>query len=77
MTVSDIYLVCVGSPANDVTEGLPFPAFFSRVNPTLQVPLQSLALSTVFVIIFGFVYLGSSSALNAILGSSVILLNCR
>ncbi|KAF7967822.1 hypothetical protein HWV62_32936 [Athelia sp. TMB] len=57
-------------------KGLPFPKYFSRVNPTLQVPMQSLALSTVFVIIFGLVYLGSSSALNAILGSSVILLNC-
>jgi amino acid transporter len=33
-------------------------------------------LSTAFVVIFGCIYLGSSSALNAILSSSVVLLNC-
>lgn len=58
------------------SEGLPFSTFFSRVNPKLQVPVQALGLSTAFVVIFGCVYLGSSSALNAILSSSVIFLNC-
>ncbi|SCZ87486.1 BZ3500_MvSof-1268-A1-R1_Chr2-2g04952 [Microbotryum saponariae] len=54
--------------------GLPFSKFFGRANKE-GIPVNTLILNTVLVIIFGLVYLGSSSALNAILSSSVVFLN--
>ncbi|KDE07444.1 hypothetical protein MVLG_02310 [Microbotryum lychnidis-dioicae p1A1 Lamole] len=54
--------------------GLPFSKFFGRANKK-GIPVNTLILNTVLVIIFGLVYLGSSSALNAILSSSVVFLN--
>ena len=54
--------------------GLPFSRFFARVTPSLSVPLNSLILTTVLVIIFGLIFLGSSVAFNAILSASVVAL---
>ncbi|BFZ60328.1 hypothetical protein YB2330_001364 [Saitoella coloradoensis] len=54
--------------------GLPFSRFFSRVQKKHDVPMNALILSTIIVIIFGCIYLGSSSALNAILSASVVAL---
>lgn len=47
-------------------KGLPFSTFFSKVHPTLDLPLNALILTTVLVVIFGCIFLGSSSAFNAI-----------
>ncbi|KAM0755145.1 amino acid transporter [Meredithblackwellia eburnea MCA 4105] len=55
--------------------GLPFSPFFAKVSPTTGVPVNAVILTTVLVIIFGLIYIGSSSALNAILSSSVVFLN--
>ncbi|KAE8209862.1 hypothetical protein CF327_g6200 [Tilletia walkeri] len=54
--------------------GLPFSRFLSReASPKLGgVPWAALTLTTSLVIIFGCIYLGNSSALNAILSSSVV-----
>jgi len=49
--------------------GLPFSRFFSKVHPKLDVPLESLILTNVLVLIFGCVFLGSSSAFNAIVSA--------
>ena len=49
--------------------GLPFSKFFSRVHPKLDVPMESLILTNVLVLIFGLVFLGSSSAFNAIVSA--------
>jgi len=46
--------------------GLPASRFFGTVNKRLDVPLNSLALTLAAVIIFGCIFLGSSSAFNAI-----------
>ena len=54
--------------------GLPFSRFFARVHPTLDVPLESLALTNLVVLIFGCIFLGSSSAFNAITSASVVAL---
>jgi amino acid transporter len=54
--------------------GLPFSKIFARMSPN-GVPVPAVLLSTVCVIIFGLIYLGSSAALNAILSSSVVFLN--
>ncbi|KAJ5152998.1 uncharacterized protein N7482_009476 [Penicillium canariense] len=55
--------------------GLPFSRFFARINPKLQVPLNSLVLNLILVIIFGCIFLGSSSAFNAIVSTSVVMLD--
>jgi len=44
------------------------------VHPTLKVPVPSIIFVTAWVVVFGLINLGSSTALNAILGSSVVLL---
>jgi len=55
--------------------GLPFSRFFARVHPKLDVPLESLGLTVLVVVIFGCIFLGSSSALSAIVSASVVALN--
>lgn len=54
--------------------GIPFSKYFARVHKKLDVPLESLCLSTLVVIIFGCIFLGSSSAFNAITAASVVAL---
>jgi choline transport protein len=54
--------------------GLPFSRFFSIMHKN-GVPIPAVLLNTVCVVIFGCIYLGSSTALNAILSSSVVFLN--
>ncbi|SJX63284.1 related to Choline permease [Sporisorium reilianum f. sp. reilianum] len=54
--------------------GLPFSRVLSRISAHSQIPIPALIFTTAWVVIFGCVYLGSSSALNAILSSSVVLL---
>ncbi|CAI7565037.1 unnamed protein product [Penicillium palitans] len=54
--------------------GLPASPFFSRVHPKLNVPLNSLYLNLALITIFGCIFLGSSSAFNAIVSASVVLL---
>ncbi|KAJ6032334.1 hypothetical protein N7540_003066 [Penicillium herquei] len=55
--------------------GLPFSPFFSKIHPKLKVPLNTLYLNLALVIIFGLIFLGSSSAFNAIISASVVLLD--
>lgn len=54
--------------------GLPASTFFSRVHHRLGLPLNALYLTTVLVIIFGCIFLGSNSAFNAIISASVVAL---
>jgi choline transport protein len=54
--------------------GLPASKFFAKVQPRLQVPLNALWLTLILVIIFGCIFLGSSSAFNAIVSASVVAL---
>lgn len=66
-------------PTNDTNKnrdgGLPASPFFSKVHPKLKVPLNALYFTVVLVIIFGFIFLGSSSAFNAIVSASVVMLD--
>ncbi|KAL3249038.1 hypothetical protein ABHI18_011801 [Aspergillus niger] len=55
--------------------GLPASKFFARVHPRLGLPLNALMLTAFVVIIFGCIYLGSSSAFNAIISASVVALD--
>ncbi|KIW96544.1 uncharacterized protein Z519_01935 [Cladophialophora bantiana CBS 173.52] len=54
--------------------GLPASPFFAKVHGRLQVPLNALWLTLILVIIFGCIFLGSSSAFNAIVSASVVAL---
>lgn len=54
--------------------GLPFSKVFAQVNKKFEVPLNALLLTTGLVIIFGCIFLGSSSAFNAIVSASVVAL---
>lgn len=54
--------------------GLPFSRIFAKVNTKLDVPINALYLTTVLVVIFGCIFLGSNSALNAIVSASVVAL---
>ena len=54
--------------------GLPFSRFFARVSSRFMMPLNSLYLTTILVVIFGCIFLGSSSAFNAIISASVVAL---
>ena len=55
--------------------GLPASPFFCRVHPKLKVPLNALYFTVILVIIFGCIFLGSSSAFNAIVSASVVMLD--
>lgn len=55
--------------------GLPFSTSFAHLHQKLKVPLNALILTLVGVIIFGLIYLGSSSAFNAITSAAVVWLN--
>ncbi|BEI80392.1 hypothetical protein CcaverHIS002_0109210 [Cutaneotrichosporon cavernicola] len=48
--------------------------FLAPVHPRLKVPVQSICFCTFWVVVFGLINLGSSIASNAILSSSVVLL---
>lgn len=54
--------------------GLPFSKFFARVHPKLDVPLEALGFTVVVVVVFGCIFLGSTSAFNAIVSASVVAL---
>ncbi|KAH8677654.1 amino acid/polyamine transporter I [Xylariales sp. PMI_506] len=54
--------------------GLPFSSTFAKVHPTLDVPLNTLLWTTAWVVIFGLIFLGSSSTFNAITAASVVAL---
>ncbi|KAK0389122.1 hypothetical protein NLU13_2697 [Sarocladium strictum] len=78
-----IVFACVGIMATSTRmvyafardRGLPFSHVFARVHPRLGIPVNALLLTNAVVVIFGLIYLGSSSALNAILSASVVALS--
>ena len=54
--------------------GLPFSKILAKVHPGLDVPLNALLWTTAWVVIFGLIFLGSSSTFNAITAASVVAL---
>ncbi|WEJ92846.1 hypothetical protein PSN45_000304 [Yamadazyma tenuis] len=57
------------------SNGLPFGDIFAAVNSTLKVPVNAVGLVTALCLILGLIILGSSSALTAVLGSSMVCIN--
>jgi len=54
--------------------GLPLSRIIAKVHPTLDVPVYALVWTTAWVVVFGCILLGSSSAFNAITAASVVAL---
>jgi amino acid permease (GABA permease) len=55
--------------------GLPFSQTFAEVHPRWSIPVNALLLTNAVVVMFGLIYLGSTSALNAILSAAVVALS--
>lgn len=55
--------------------GLPFSSYFATIHPRLILPLNALNLTMAVVIVFDLIFLGSTTAFNAITSASVVALN--
>ncbi|KAK0382815.1 hypothetical protein NLU13_9910 [Sarocladium strictum] len=77
MVFTSTTLVCTSSRMSYAfarDRGMPFSRLFAKVHPTLDVPLNALLWTTAWVVIFGCIFLGSSSTFNAITAASVVAL---
>lgn len=54
--------------------GLPASRWLATVHTGLVVPLNALIFTSILVVIFGLIFLGSTSAYNAIVSASVVAL---
>ncbi|KAJ5689953.1 amino acid transporter [Penicillium macrosclerotiorum] len=55
--------------------GLPYSEIFARVHPTHQVPINATVACAAVVIIYGLIYIGSSTAFNSFISMSILSLN--
>ncbi|KYK60780.1 amino acid permease [Drechmeria coniospora] len=55
--------------------GLPASRFLARIHPRLGLPLNALILTSVVTVLFGLIFIGSTSAFNAIISASVVALD--
>ncbi|KAL4903419.1 hypothetical protein BDW74DRAFT_168947 [Aspergillus multicolor] len=55
--------------------GTPFSPYFSTINPHLQFPVRTTTAAFVFVLLYGLLYLASTTAFNSIITSAVLFLN--
>ncbi|RDW93098.1 uncharacterized protein DSM5745_00420 [Aspergillus mulundensis] len=55
--------------------GTPFSPYFSTINPRLQFPVRTTTAALVFVLLYGLLYLASTTAFNSIITSAVLFLN--
>ncbi|KND88954.1 Choline transport protein [Tolypocladium ophioglossoides CBS 100239] len=77
MVFTTTTLVCTSSRMSYAfarDRGMPFSRFFAQVHPGLDVPLNALLWTTAWEILFGCIFLGSSSTFNAITSASVVAL---
>ncbi|KAK0718515.1 amino acid/polyamine transporter I [Lasiosphaeria miniovina] len=77
MLFTTVTLVCTSSRMSYAFArdgGMPFSSVFARVHPTLNVPLNALLWTTGWVVVFGCIFLGSTSTFNAITSASVVAL---
>lgn len=50
----------------------PFSTYFSHVNHSSQIPVRSVVVVTILQMLLGFIYLGNSTAFNAILSMAIL-----
>ncbi|KAF7597026.1 hypothetical protein BBP40_011392 [Aspergillus hancockii] len=54
--------------------GVPFSHFFAKIHPQLQAPVNSTVLTAVFCIVYGLLYIASTTAFNSFVSTSVLTL---
>lgn len=77
MVFTATMLVCTSSRMSYAfarDRGMPFSHVFAKVHPKLGLPLNALLWTTAWVLVFGCIFLGSSSTFNAITSASVVAL---
>ncbi|KAK3722687.1 hypothetical protein LTR37_002258 [Vermiconidia calcicola] len=55
--------------------GLPFSKVFARTHPTLKVPVYSTLLTAAFCMLYGLIYIGSTTAFNSFVATAILSLN--
>lgn len=53
-------------------DGLPASGFLSAVNPTVKVPVRMILVVSLLQMLLGLIYLGSSTAFNAVLSMAIL-----
>ncbi|KAF4925178.1 Choline transport protein [Colletotrichum viniferum] len=53
-------------------KAVPFDAYFSHVHKDLQIPVRAIAVVTIMQLLLGFLYLGNTTAFNAVLSMAII-----
>ncbi|VUC31955.1 unnamed protein product [Clonostachys rosea] len=74
LTVVGLYITCGRTLWTLARDGAtPFPKRLSHVNEKLQVPVTTTVISAVLVTILGAIYVGSTTAFNAFVGTFTLL----
>ena len=55
--------------------GLPFSKFFARTHPTLETPVNATMITGAFCIVYGVIYVGSTTAFNSFVSLAILGLN--
>ncbi|KAI1628629.1 putative amino acid permease [Exophiala viscosa] len=55
--------------------GIPFSPFFAKVSPTKKTPIRATIACLVFQVLYGLIYIGSTTAFNSIISLSILALN--
>lgn len=55
--------------------GMPSPRWFAKTHATLKTPVNATIFATVFCILYGLIYIGSTAAFNTFVATSVLALN--
>ncbi|CEJ83953.1 hypothetical protein VHEMI03317 [[Torrubiella] hemipterigena] len=77
MIFTSTTLVCTSSRMSYAfarDKGMPFSSFFAKIDPKLNLPFNAVLWTVAWMIVFGLILLGSSSAFSAITAASVVAL---
>ena len=55
--------------------GLPFSPALAKIHPSLQMPVNATCAASVFVAVYGVIYVGSTTAFNSFISMSILSLN--
>ena len=55
--------------------GLPYSSVFAKTHPTRQVPQNATILTAIFCILYGLIYIGSTTAFNSFVATAILSLN--
>ncbi|KAK5386266.1 hypothetical protein LTR20_005766 [Exophiala xenobiotica] len=55
--------------------GLPHSKIFAKIHPTLQVPVNATFTTLIFCVLYGLIYIGSTTAYNSFINLSILSLN--